>query len=261
MRDLVPPLRATVTPPRTVRLVRGAAAVLALAAVVAGIRALPGLLARVPLFDVSSVEVEGAVMVDDREILEWAAIPDSANVWDDRSSWEAAVAAHPVVRRARIRRRLPSTLVVEVEEREAVAFLASPVLEPVDVEGRLLPVDPSRVRLDLPVVRLLAAATDDAASPSPHRVRPPVEAVARLRQNPAFHGRLSEIREEPDGSVTALWGSSPGLEVRLRLPVDPSLVDTGLDVLALALSQDSTRTPRYLDLRFAEQIVVGYGPE
>ena len=35
-----------------------------------------------------------------------------------------------------------------------------------------------------------------------------VAAVVRLRENPVFHGRLSEIREEADGSVTALWGSS-----------------------------------------------------
>lgn len=240
-------------------LLRTLGLVLAIGGTVVVVRAAPAALARIPVFDVSTVRVEGTRLVDDREVFDVAAIPDTASVWDDPAAWEAAVAAHPVIRRARVRRRLPSTLIIEVEEREVVAFVATPVLEPVDAEGRLLPVDPSRVRLDLPVVHLRGG--DDDAATAPHRVGPPVAAVVRLRENPVFHGRLSEIREEADGSVTALWGSSPGLEVRLRLPVDPILVDTGLEVLSLALAHDSTRTPRYLDLRFAEQVVVGYGSE
>lgn len=240
------------------RLMKGGAAVAAIAAVVLVLRAVPGALAGIALFEVAEVRVEGADMVPDREILEWAAIPDSANVWDDPEAWEAAVAAHPVVRGVRIRRDLPSTLVVEIEEREPVAFVATPVLEPVDLEGNILPVDPSRVRLDLPVVRILDRTGGDSL-PSPHRLRPPVEAVARLRENPAFHVRLSELREEPDGSVTALWGSSPSLEVKLRLPVDPARIEEGLEILEYELSSDTTATPRYLDLRWEDGVTVGRG--
>lgn len=247
---------AFVRRPRT--LMRAALAVGALALVVVAVRLAPGALTRIALFDVATVRVDGAQLVSDLEILEWAAIPDTASVWDDRSLWEAAVAAHPVVRDVRIRRDLPSTLIIEVEEREPVAFVATPLLEPVDLEGHILPVDPSRVRLDLPVVRLLAKAGDDALPP-PHRLRPPVEAVARLRQNPAFHVRLSELREEPDGSATALWGSSPGLEVRLRLPVDPIRIEEGLEILEEELSIDTLATPIYLDLRWDDQVVVGRG--
>lgn len=245
-------------PMPTPRMLRGGAALAAVALFVVAVRAIPGLLAAVPIFEVAEVRVEGADMVPDREILEWAAIPDSANVWDDPAGWEAAVAGHPVVRSVRIRRDLPSTLVVEVEEREPVAFVATPVLEPVDLEGNILPVDPSRVRLDLPVVRILDKVGADS-TPPPHRLRPPVEAVALLRENPAFHVRLSELREEPDGSVTALWGSSPSLEVKLRLPVDPVRIEEGLEILEHELSSDTTATPRYLDLRWADGVTVGRG--
>ncbi|MBT8404787.1 MAG: FtsQ-type POTRA domain-containing protein [Gemmatimonadetes bacterium] len=224
------------------------------------VRAAPGWLAQVPLFDVSTVRVEGTDLVDDREILARAAIPDTANVWHDATSWEAAVAAHPMVRRARIRTRWPSTLVVKVEEREPVAFVATPVLELVDAEGRLLPLDPTMVILDLPVVRLDEAGSSGEV-PSPGRLQDLIQAVVRLGENPHFHGRLSELREEPDGTVTALWGSSPGLEVLMRLPIDPGLVDEGLDVLTQALAGDSIATPSYLDLRWADQVVVGYGSD
>lgn len=242
----------------TPRLLKGGAALAVVILLVLAIRAVPGTLARIPLFEVAEVRVEGAAMVPDREILEWAAIPDSANVWDDPAGWETAVAAHPVVRTVRIRRDLPATLVVEVVEREPVAFVATPVLVPVDLDGNILPVDPSRVRLDLPVVRILDKVGGDSI-PSPHRLRPPVEAVARLRENPAFHVRLSELREEADGSVTALWGSSPSLEVKLRLPVDPARIEEGLEILEHELSSDTTATPRYLDLRWADGVTVGRG--
>ena len=242
-------------------LLRGTAVLATALAIGAGVRAGPGLLARVPIFDVATIRVVGAELIEDQEVLRSAQIPDTANLWHDPAPWIAAVEAHPVIRSVRVRRRFPATLVLDIVEREAVAFLATPVLEPVDAEGRLLPVDPIRVRLDLPVVRLRSLAGDTSGVPAPHRVRPQVEAVARLRENPAFLGRLSELREEADGSVTAFWGSSPGLEIKLRLPVDPVRVETGLAVLEQALAQDSTHTPRYIDLRWAEQVVVGYVPE
>lgn len=230
----------------------------AVALLVAVGRHLPAGLARVSLFDVATIRVEGAHLVAEQEILAWAAVPDTANLWHPLAPWEAAVAAHPVVREARIRRDFPSTLVIEIEEREPVAFVATPVLEPVDLEGHILPLDPSRVRLDLPVVRLLDKP-GEGSPPLPHRLRPPVEAVARLRANPAFHVRLSELREESDGSATALWGSSPGLEVKLRLPVDPVRIEEGLEILEEELAIDTLATPTYLDLRWAEQVVVGRG--
>ena len=224
------------------------------------VQAAPGWLAHVPLFDVSTVRVEGTDLVDDREILARAEIPDTANVWHDATGWEASVAAHPMVRRVHIRTRWPSTLVVEIEEREPVAFVATPVLDLVDADGRLLPIDPTRVVLDLPVVRLDRAEWSGEI-PSPGRLQALIEAVVRLGENPHFHGRLSELREETDGTVTALWGSSPGLEVLMRLPIDPALVDEGLDVLTQGLAGDSTATPSYLDLRWADQVVVGYGSD
>lgn len=245
---------------RTLRLLKGGAALTVIAALVLTIRALPQMLAKVPLFEVATVRVEGAEMVPDREILEWAAIPDTATVWDDPTEWEVAVSGHPVVRAVRIRRDLPSTLVVEVEERIPVAFVATPILEPVDLEGRILPIDPSRVRLDLPIVRLQPSEGSDGP-PLAHRLRPQVEAVVRLRENPAFHGRLSELREEADGTATALWGSSPGLEVKLRLPIDPVRLEDGLAILERELSEDATATPLYLDLRWEDQVYVGRGAD
>ncbi len=247
---------------RRVRLALRGAGVVALAvAMVWGIRSAPPLLAKLSIFDVATVRVEGAELLEDREVLEAAGIPDSANVWDDPDAWAASLVAHPVIRSARVRRALPATLVLEIEERRAVAFLATPVLEPVDGEGRILPVDPSRVRLDLPIVRLRARDGDVDGVPTPHRVQPQIDALERLRENPAFLTRLAELREEADGSVTAFWGSSPGLEVKMRLPVDPKRLDQGMEVLSRALAEDSTRTPLRIDLRWAEQVVVGYQPD
>lgn len=226
-----------------------------------GLRSAPDLLARVSLFDVATIRVEGSELLEDREVLEAAGIPDTANVWDDPQVWVDALTSHPVILSAKVKRTLPATLVLEIEERRAVAFLATPVLEPVDAEGRIVPVDPSRVRLDLPIVRLRPSDGDVDGVPTPGRVQPQIDALERLRENPAFLTRLAELREEEDGTVTAFWGSSPGLEVQMRLPIDPKIVDQGMEVLSRALAEDSTRTPSRIDLRWAEQIVVGYLPD
>ena len=130
--------------------------VVALVVVVLGAlggRHVPEALAHVDAFRVRRVEVEGVRWLDPLEVRRHAAIPDSANVWNDLDSWARTLETHPMVRRASVKRRLPGTIVVTIEEREPLALAATPTLEPVDRDGMILPIDPAAVRLDLPVLR------------------------------------------------------------------------------------------------------------
>jgi cell division protein FtsQ len=227
--------------------------------VVAG-RAAPAALARVDVFQVRHVVVEGARFVDTTELRVHARIPDTASVWHDPAPWARRIVAHPMVVEADVGRRLPATLVVRVEEREPVALAATPTLEPVDREGRLLPLDPTRVRLDLPVIRVAPDPSFPEGAPPPPRLRPVARAVERLRVDPEFFAGLSAVELDGEGGLVARWGSAPQVVFRLALPVDPRRLREGLVVLADALERFPDRTPHVVDLRRVEQVVVDFCP-
>src|SRR6185436_6494915 len=99
-------------------------------------------LAHLDFFRVRRIELQGASHLSVEEAEEAVAIPQGSSVWDDPSEWEARLARHPLVREAHVERRLPRTLVLVVTERDPVALLPTPMLVPVDAEGRVLPLDP-----------------------------------------------------------------------------------------------------------------------
>ena len=81
----------------------------------------PRALADVEWFRVRRLRVEGVRYLEAEEVERVAAVPATANLWDDPAPVAARVRRHPLVRDARVRRRPPGTWIVRVEEREPVA--------------------------------------------------------------------------------------------------------------------------------------------
>ena len=199
-------------------------------------------------FRVTDVELEGGLHLTRDEAAAAAAVPPGASVWDDPTPWEERLRAHPLVRAARVRKRLPGTLVLVVEEREPVGLLPTPTLEPVDGEGRILPLDPAADALDLPLVRV--DLTD------PGRLRILAGELARLgRVDPAFLGGVSEVAADERGDVVASWGV-PMVTFRFRPRTPPRRLKEGLRALAHATDRKGGGAPRAVDLRWADQVVV-----
>jgi cell division protein FtsQ len=221
-------------------------------------RHIPEALARVEVFRVRDVVVEGVHYLDPKEIRSAADIPDTASVWHELEPWGRRVEAHPMIVDASVRRRLPATLVVRVREREPVALAATPVLKPVDREGRLLPLDPARVRLDLPVVRVQPDPVAPDGPPPLMRLRSAARAAERLRVDPEFFAALSAVELDGRGDLVVRWGSAAQVSFRLALPVDPRRLREGLVVLADALKRYPDRSPREVDLRHADQVVLRF---
>jgi hypothetical protein len=226
-------------------------------AVLLGGRRAAAAVAGAEVFRVDAFELEGARFIGVDEAVRTAGVEAGASVWDDPTAWESRLEGHALVRRADVRRRLPSTLVLVVEEEEPVALVPTPVLEPVDREGRYLPLDPAVHRLDLPVVRPRAAEGDDER-PGQAAIIPLTRALERLRADPVFFGRVSEVSLDRDGSLRVRWGADPEVVFHLDGVVAPQRVRQGVEVLAHALDSDTRRRPRAVDLRFADQIVVRY---
>jgi hypothetical protein len=212
-------------------------------------------LAGLGTFSVKTVEVRGSKYIEDDEIISLMSLSASSSIWDDHHVWIDRVERHPMVRSAEISRRFPGGLRVTVDEREPVALAPTPLLEPIDADGYRLPVDPSRHRLDLPV---LATSSSPArgARLMPREVR---ELVGELRQmmngDTAFLQRVSEIGWAPGGALRVRW-TEPPVDFLLPPGTPGVRLREGLAALADAVSARPTDPPEEIDLRFADQVVV-----
>ena len=214
---------------------------------------LPDALAELEVFRAREYRVEGTHHLEEAQVLAAAAISPFMSVFDDLTAIEQRLEQHPLIRHARITTKLPETLVVTIEERAPVGFVASPVLEPVDREGRILPLDPVEHRLDLPV--LFHARGGAALSPSQMRVLA-MEVDRLAADDPTFLAAVSELTIDDRGDATAVVGGD--LLFQFRPPLSHRRLRDGLRVLEDAVLLRPAQRAAVLDLRFEDQIVVRY---
>lgn len=215
---------------------------------------IPEAVAEAELFRVAVVELEGSRYLTEAEALETAAVPPDASMWDRTEDVAERLRAHPLVHEARVRRRLPRTLVLEVVERDPVALLPTPALAPVDRDGRRLPVDPAFHLLDLPLVQPEQEGTGRALTPP--QIRSLASEVHRISElDPLLHESLSDVTVGAWGEVVLRLGE-PRVTLRYPAPLTAGRLREGLLVLADAMERHPDRTPETVDLRFADQVVV-----
>jgi cell division septal protein FtsQ len=211
------------------------------------------------VFAVRSVEVTGIKILSEDAVVERLALGSFASVWGDASIWRDRIEADPMVRAVEIRRRVPSRLLVRVEERAPVALAGTPVLEPIDAEGFRLPIDPTLYRLDLPIISSERMLPEDAAL-FPEDVR---SLAAELEHLSATHQdfahRISTIRWHSEG-VVAVRLQSPDVDFIMPIHTTGSRIREGESALGHAMQEGAGRPPAEVDLRFAEQVVIRMTP-
>ena len=217
---------------------------------------LPDALAELEFFRARDYRVAGTRLLEEQQVLAAAAISPLASVFDDLTSIELRLERHPLIRRAHVTAELPRTLVITIEERIPVGFVAGPVLEPVDRDGQVLPLDPVEHRLDLPV--LIRAGGRGALSPTQLRVLA-MEVDRLAADDPTFLAAVSEIAIDERGDATA--AVSGDLLLRFRPPLSNRRLRDGLDVLEDAVLRHPEKTAAVLDLRFEDQVVVRYAEQ
>lgn len=113
----------------------------------------PLLLRRMAFFHVRRIEILGVHYLAPSDILTRLHVDTLTSVWDPTAPLVARVSGDPAIQQVFIRRKLPGTLVVEVTERVPVALVsAKDGFRVYDERGRALPIDPSRVSVDVPVL-------------------------------------------------------------------------------------------------------------
>lgn len=224
--------------PTWVRWLRAVSALAAAGTVIGAPWWAPRALAQLDYFHARRVVFEGVRYARPSELVARLQVDTLQSVWQPLEPLAERVSAHPLVATVVVERQLPGTLLIRVVEREPVAFVPRQgQLQPADADGRLLPIDPVRYPLDVPVV----ASADSAL----------LHLLDGLRQDaPGLYARVSHgERAGPDelrvrmGAVTVR--TSPDVTVaRFRdiLPVEADLARNHLRAVEL-------------DLRFRDQVI------
>lgn len=231
-------------------------AALALTSIAAGA---PHALRRFDGFRVRNVEVRGSRLLDAGDALAAMHIAAGATVFDDFAPWHDSLATHPLVAEARIGRRLPDTIVLEIRETLPLAFVRTPELQPVDAHGRVLPIAPG-TPLDLPILDgVTDADANGSITSAAHRTL--LGTLERIRvAQPALAQWISEVAPAGRADVHLRLRWPEGAEV--LLPASPTT--ERLDQLALVFadlaaasdtSAELTRLRR-IDARFRDQVIV-----
>jgi cell division protein FtsQ len=133
-------------------------------------------------FRVQQVEVRGTRFARASDIAARLDVDTTISIWQPLDSLKLLAESHPQVHRARLSRRLPSTIVVTVDENLPIALVpAAGGFKAYDDSARALPLDPARWGVDLPIV----ARADTAV----FRLLGEIKA-----EMPEYYARISEVR-------------------------------------------------------------------
>lgn len=233
--------------PRAARLLAGAI----LGAAGAGAAIL--LVAASPYFRVDHIEATGLGYLTLDDVREASGVDAPTSVWTRRSRLLDRVATHPLVESARVTRKLPRTLLFEIDESEPVGLVALPMVVAVNRRGVVLEIDPGEPVLDLPVLRV---STERAGALWGTRLL--AREAARIAEvAPELFTVISEVRLD-DGQVVLLLGDS-ALRVRYRPPITEERLRDAIIAMNDAVARFPGDLPREVDLRFADQVVVRTG--
>jgi len=198
----------------------------------------PLLLRQLSFFRVRKVEIVGAHYVSVGDVLDRLHVDTTASVWDPTGPLVARLASHPQIRSVTLRRRLPGTLVVEIQENLPVALVASDDgLRAYDARGTLLPIDLARTPIDAPIL--------------PQRDVGLLRLMGVLRNEaPALYDRVSEVRiTAPDEVVLQLAGTP----VRAMRDVTPARL-AEIEPVENDLARRGLRAAE-IDLRYRDQVI------
>ena len=195
---------------------------------------------RSPFFAARTIEVRGASHVPRSQVLRIAAVTPDTNVFTlDAGAAERRLERDPWIADATVTKDLPSTLVIDIHERIAVAVAESDgVLRLVADDGAFLETALPRDAIGMPSI----VADGEGAEPSPEAVGGAARAIAAMA--PTLRRRIDGISILDDGQlrVDLTSGSSAAygepVELREKAMALRALLDYAAERGATVISVD-----------------------
>ena len=198
----------------------------------------PLLMRRMDFFRARRLEIVGTHYIATSDIVARANVDTMRSVWDPTGPIADRVRGHPGVETVAVTRKLPGTLVITVTEHQPVALVPGPQgFRVYDRRGVALPVDPTRVLVDAPVI----ARADTAL----------LRLLAGLRDSlPAVYRRVSELKRVGANELLLYLDDAP-VRAMATVTVDD------LNQIAPVEEDLRRRAARLaeLDLRYSGQII------
>ncbi len=219
-------------------------------------------LSQLAYFRIREVEVTGTRFLDPLKIAARMRVDTLRSIWSETETYRRRVESHPQVTSASIERKLPSRLIVHVQENLPIAFVPTATgFLTFDSTGHELPIDPRFAAPDLPIV----SSADTAV----------LSLLGRIRTyNPFVFERISEISRPapnefllllvagdrktssapPDSSaLDSTVTKSPVLRVRVPLGVTVTRL-TDIFPVESDLKRRQVKVAE-LDLRYRDQVI------
>lgn len=198
----------------------------------------PLVMRQMAFFRVRRIEILGAHYVAPGDILTRLHVDTLASIWNPTKPLAARIATLPEIATVDVDRKLPGTLVVKVTERVPVALVpAANGFRVFDERGTALPIDPTRVGIDVPVL----SQRDTAL----------LRLLGAIRtQMPALYSRLSEVRRADRNELVfqlRTWPVRTMRDVTLERLADIDPIEADLTRRQLRVSE--------IDLRFRDQVI------
>jgi cell division septal protein FtsQ len=202
-----------------------------------------------------TVTVQGNSLVSQEEILDkFTIVPGQSIYAYNRDVITQSLAGNPYIKACRVKRLVPSKLVICVIERSPVAYVNLEQLYLVDQDKVLLPIPRSGVAFDLPVItgltlpartgQVVVSAVCDTALAFLHAI---------FAICPEMVEKISEINVACPQNITLIL-TAPAIKVFLGPAVDKDNLQK-LNIWE-RYDREATLGAEYIDLRFAGQIVV-----
>jgi cell division septal protein FtsQ len=197
-----------------------------------------------PYFEIKVIQVKGTSRLPSKKILKWANIPSGQSIFQINLRRIAKrVSSSPLVKRVEVKRILPSTVLIRVEERMPFVYLFQKgSFYEVDDEGIIL--GKGKKSTDLPMI------AGSGWSSRPEKIK---LAVRILQAAEELGLSFSKIQMDNKGAMVGYFKNGPMIYLGER----PHLACLSYLPLVLAAKGSKGRDIKYVDIRFHDQIVVG----
>lgn len=219
-----------------------------------------------PKLLIRKIVVYGEFPVSTVELRRIAGLDGDTHVFDvDHRAIADRIAAHPIVRSASVRTRIPGTLEVNVIRRQPLAMSLTTIdgrSVPVvfDASGVIIEIDPGTTP-ELPIVSGLRFAQRPRPGITlPEDLLPAVSALAAIRDGDSrLYGLISEIvvtTTDAGALDLSFYPSIYPVSVRLGSRLDIEIIRHALVVLDVLDTDGTSPLPQEIDFRAGEAVYV-----